>query len=115
MNANEITQGALFLAACALFAIWKYRELELRHKENILTLQRTGELQSRRPQSRGKVTTTACFSIILIAVIVRGIVFASGLGGYASFFVYFLLAELGMVVVTLSMMVIRDAKILRRV
>ena len=115
MNSNEITQGAVFLAVCVLFALWKYRELELRHKENILVLQRTGELPSRKPQSWGKVTTTACVSILLFVVIVRGIVFAGGLHGYENFFIYFLLAELSLIVVAMSMMVIRDVKILRRV
>jgi hypothetical protein len=114
MNTNEIMQGALFVVVCALFAFLKYRELELRHKENILSLQRTGELRNRKPLSWGKVATTACFSILLFLVIVRGIIFASGLGHYENFFIYILLAELSLVVVTLSMVVIRDVKILRR-
>ena len=114
MNTNEITEGALFVVACALFALWKYRERELRHKENILALQRTGELRNRKPQSWGKVTTTACVSILLFLVIIRGIVFASRLGGYENYFIYFLLVELSLVVVNLSMTVIRDVKILRR-
>lgn len=115
MNSNEIVEGALFLVVCALFAIWKYREVELLHKENIWALQRTGELRNRKQLNWGKVATTACVSILLFIVIVRGIIFANGLGGYGTFFIYLLLAELGLVVVTLSMVVIRDVKILRRV